>query len=130
MFYALWTMITIDDFKKVEIKIGEIKNAEAIPGSEKLLKLAVDFGPKPATALAVASSPDGERDIRQVLSGIAKHVTAESLVGLKCPFITNLPIREMMGLKSEAMIMAASTDSGQFTLLKANEDIPAGTGVR
>lgn len=106
--------ITIDDFKKVEIKIGEIKNAEAISQSEKMLKLIVDFG---------------EALPRQVLSGIAKYVTPESLIGLKCPFITNLPVREMIGFKSEAMIMAGSTEDGKFTLLKADQNIPTGTKV-
>ncbi|MEK7567690.1 MAG: methionine--tRNA ligase [Patescibacteria group bacterium] len=107
--------ISIDDFHKVEIKIGEIKSAEKIEGSDKLLKLSVDFG---------------EEKLRQVLSGIAKYVTAESLVGLKCPFITNLPIRVLMGLESQAMIMAASSDSGEFTLLKADHKIPPGTKIK
>ncbi len=107
--------IKIEDFHKVEIKIGEIKSAEKIDGSDKLLKLSVDFG---------------EEKPRQVLSGIAKYVTAESLVGIKCPFITNLPLRVMMGLESQGMIMAASTEKGEFTLLKASNDIPPGTKVK
>jgi methionyl-tRNA synthetase len=107
--------ISIDDFHKVEIRIGEIKSAEPIEGSEKLLKLKVDFG---------------EENNRQVLSGIAKYVKPEDLIGVKCPFITNLPPREMMGLKSEAMIMAASTDDGVFTLLKADGLIKVGTKVK
>ena len=106
--------ITIDDFHKVEIKIGEILSAEPVPNSEKLLKLTVNFG---------------EESPRQVLSGIAKYVKPEDVVGVKCPFITNLPEREMMGLKSQAMIMAASTDDGIFTLLNATKEIPAGTKV-
>lgn len=107
--------ITIDDFHKVEIKIGEILSAEPIEKSDKLLKLSVNFG---------------EESPRQVLSGIAKHVKPEEIVGVKCPFITNLPEREMMGLKSQAMIMAASTDDGIFTLLNASKEIPVGTKVK
>lgn len=107
--------ITIDDFAKVEIRIGEILSAERIEGSEKLLKLKVTFG---------------EIGERQVLSGIAKYVTPESLVGVKCPFIVNLPPRTMMGLESQGMIMAASTEDGAFTLLNADRTIPAGTKVK
>lgn len=87
--------ISIDDFKKVEIKIGEIKSAEKIEGSEKLLKLQVNFG-----------SED-----RQVLSGIAAHFpNPQDLVGKKCPFVTNLAPRMMMGLESQAMILATGGD--------------------
>jgi methionine--tRNA ligase beta chain len=87
--------ITIDDFKKVEIKIGEIKSAEKIEGSDKLLKLLVNFG-----------SED-----RQVLSGIAAYFpNPADLVGKKCPFVTNLAPRMMMGLESQAMILATGGD--------------------
>ncbi|MDO8492367.1 MAG: hypothetical protein Q7S34_01870 [bacterium] len=123
--------ITVDDFKKVEIKIGEIISAENIDGSEKLLKLMVSFGLKPAATEVAAGSPKSEeKDIRQILSGIKKYVTPESLIGLKCAFVTNLPPREMMGLTSEGMILAASTSDGQFTLLKADQNIPAGTSIK
>ncbi len=88
--------ITIDDFKKVEIKIGEIKSAEKIEGSDKLLKLIVNFG---------------DHD-RQVLSGIAAYFpNPEELVGKRAPFVTNLAPRIMMGLESQAMILAAGGDS-------------------
>jgi methionyl-tRNA synthetase len=105
-------MINIDDFKKVEIKAGKILSAEPVEGSEKLLKLSVDFG---------------EENPRQVLSGIAKFVSIENLVGTTCAFVTNLEPREMMGLKSEAMIMAASGENF-FTLLKM--DCPGGSSVK
>jgi methionine--tRNA ligase beta chain len=87
--------ISIDDFKKVEIKIGEIKSAEPIEGSEKLLKLLVNFG----------------TEDRQVLSGIAAYFPdPQTLVGKKCPFVTNLAPRMMMGLESRAMILATGGD--------------------
>ena len=95
--------ITIDDFKKVEIKIGEIKSAEKIEGSEKLLKLMVNFG----------------TEERQVLSGIAAYFADPAeLVGKKCPFVTNLAPRSMMGLESRAMILATG---GPSTELGVNE---------
>lgn len=87
--------ISIDDFKKVEIRIGEIKSAEKIEGSDKLLKLIVNFG-----------SED-----RQVLSGIAAYFpNPQDLVGKNCPFVTNLAPRMMMGLESQAMILATGGD--------------------
>lgn len=112
-------MISIDDFKKVEIKAGKVISAERVEGSEKLLKLSVDFG---FTSTSPSQSSFGEakeekRDIRQVVSGIAKFISPEEVVGTTCAFVTNLEPREIMGLKSEAMIMAASSDEF-FSLLK------------
>ena len=87
--------ITIDDFKKVEIRVGEILSVEPIEGSEKLLKLKVNFG----------------SEERQVVSGIAKHFPDISvLVGKRCAFATNLAPRSMMGLESQAMILATGGD--------------------
>jgi methionine--tRNA ligase beta chain len=113
-------MITIDDFKKVEIKAGKIVSAEPIEGSEKLLKLSVDFG---------------EENKRQVISGIAKFVSIEEIVGTICTFVTNLEPRNIMGLESQAMIMALSGDlsaqPGQFfSLLKVSENVPPGSIVK
>jgi methionyl-tRNA synthetase len=107
-------MISIDDFKKVEIKAGKVISAEPVEGSEKLLKLSVDFG---------------EENPRQVISGIAKFIKPEDLVGTICTFVTNLEPREIMGLKSEAMIMAVSGEEF-FSLLKVLDNIPPGSVVR
>lgn len=108
-------MITIDDFAKVEMTIGEILSVEVIPESEKLLKLKVDFG---------------EENSRQVLSGIARFFPdPQTLVGKKCAFVTNLPPREMMGLESQAMILAASKDEA-ISLFEVSAHIPIGTRVR
>ncbi|NLE07263.1 MAG: hypothetical protein GX627_01460 [Parcubacteria group bacterium] len=113
-------MITINDFAKVEIKAGKILSAEPIEGSEKLLKLSVDFN---------------EENPRQVISGIAKFVSTSELVGVTCAFVTNLEPREIMGLKSEAMIMAFSknkteTEEGFFSLLKVPETVTPGAQVK
>ena len=99
--------ISIDDFKKVEIRVGEIVSAEPILGSDKLLKLRVNFG-------------DHER---QVLSGIAKFFPDPAqLVGKRVPFVTNLAPRTMMGLESQAMILATGGDPS--TTLGAGESNP------
>ena len=103
--------IVLEDFKKVEIKIGEIISAERIEGSNKLLKLRVNFG--------------GEE--RQVLSGIAAHTEPHALVGKRYPFVTNLPPRSMMGLESQAMILAAGSEDAIYLF---ETQAPPGTRVR
>jgi methionine--tRNA ligase beta chain len=101
--------ISIDDFAKVEMRVGQIVSAEPIEGSEKLLKLKVNFG----------------SEERQVLSGIAKYKTPEELVGKKFAFATNLQPRQMMGLESQAMILAVGgADEGPFAILEAPDAEP------
>ena len=108
-------MITIDEFKRGEITIGQIKSAEIIEGSEKLLKLYVDFG---------------EENPRTVVSGIRKYFNDPSiLVGAKCAFCTNLEPRPLMGIPSEAMILAVSNDE-HFSLLKVGDEISPGMRVK
>lgn len=107
--------IKIEDFKKVEIKIGEILSAQAVPDSQKLLKLEVDFG---------------EENLRQVISGIAQYFKEpEVLIGKRCAFVTNLEKRLIMGLESQAMILAAS--EGEFiALFETSSSIPKGAVVK
>jgi len=108
-------MITIDDVKKVEIRAGKILEAVAIEGSEKLLKLTVDFG---------------EETPRTILSGIAKYFpSGEGLSGITCGFVANLEPRPMMGLESQGMILAVSGEN-YFSLLKLGDDVPAGSLVK
>jgi methionyl-tRNA synthetase len=107
-------MITIDDFTKVEMHIGKILSAERVPETDKLLKLEVDFG---------------EAAPRQVISGIAEYFEDPGeLVGVSCPFVTNLEPRTIRGLESQAMIVAAHTSDGTFSVLTpTNSDITPGT---
>lgn len=106
--------INYDDFKKVEITLGKILSAEKIEGSDKLLKLSVDFKEE--------SGP------RQILSGIRKYFEDESvLVGQKCMFVTNLEPRKMMGLESNGMLFALGGGDVPFSLLKADDAVPEGT---
>lgn len=109
-------MITIDEFKKGEISVGKILSVELIEKSEKLLKLSVDFA---------------EEKPRRVVSGIRKYFPdPQVLVGVKCAFATNLEPRPLMGLVSEAMVLAVSTEEGLFSLLRVSEDIPIGAKVK
>ena len=97
--------ISIDDFKKVEIRVGEILSAEKIEKSDKLLRLNVSFG----------------EETRQVLSGIAAYFSdPAALVGKRVPFVTNLAPRMMMGLESQAMILATGDSPETFSLFETN----------
>ena len=105
--------ITIDDFHKVQITVGEILSAGPIEGSDKLLKLRVNFG----------------AEERQVLSGIAKYfLDPAALVGKRCPFVTNLAPRTMMGLESQAMILATGGD-GETPFALFETQAPPGARV-
>ena len=108
------TNITIDEFKKAEMQVGEVLSAEPVEGSEKLLKLRVSFG----------------TEERQVISGIAKFVKLEEIVGKKFAFATNLEPRSIMGLESQAMILAVGGDGETpFAILEAPAATP-GSRVR
>src|SRR3989344_82105 len=101
--------ISIEDFKKVEIKVGKILSAEKIESSEKLLKLSVDFA---------------EDTPRQILSGVQKYFPDEGLlVGKKCMFVTNLEPRQMMGLESNGMLFAlGGSGDTPFSLIMPEND--------
>lgn len=107
-------MITIDDFAKLEFKIGTVIEAEEVDGSDKLLKLIVDFG---------------EENHRQVLSGIRMHYKPEHVKSRQFIFVTNLEPRQMMGLESQAMIMAADA-SEEIVLLVPEKSVPPGSKIR
>lgn len=108
-------MISIDDFKKVEIKAGKILSAEKVPETDKLLRLTVDFA---------------EETPRQIVSGISAHFPDPStLVGKTCTFITNLEPRTIKGLESNGMLLALSTET-EFSLLEPSTPVPPGTTAR
>lgn len=107
-------MINIEDFFKVEIKIGKILSAEKVEGSEKLLKLMIDIG---------------EETPRQILSGVARAIPEpETIVGKMVPILTNLAPRMMMGMESQGMMLCA--DNGLPVLLHPTEDVPPGSIVK
>ena len=105
------SMITFDEFKKVEIMIGKIVSAELVEGSDKLLKLTVDFA---------------EDKLRTVVSGIAGHVDLETFIGSQKVFVTNLEPRTIMGIESQAMILAGKDGQG-LALLESTRELPIGT---
>lgn len=112
-------MITIDDFAKIELKVGTVLEAEEIEESEKLIKLKIDLGP----------APDGAgQDIRQILAGIKKWYKAKRLIGKQVVVVANLEPRIMMGFESAGMLLAA--DFNKPILLKPFQKVPPGTKVR
>lgn len=113
-------MITIDDFKKVELRIARVLRAERVEGSDKLLKLILDAGDK---------TEGGEFRERQVLAGIGKVYEPEALINREITIVANLEPRALMGLESEGMLLAASDESGP-TFLAPERDVPAGSGIR
>jgi methionine--tRNA ligase beta chain len=107
--------IKYDDFVKVEFKIGEIKEAVEVEGSEKLLKLQVDFG---------------EEKLRNVFSGIKKWYKPADLIGKKTVFITNMIPKKIMGEESQAMIFAAEDENDEnISVLFLDKDLPVGSKV-
>ena len=107
--------ISIEDFAKVEMRTGEIKTAEAIPGAKKLLKLTVDIG----------------TEVRQVCAGIAEFYAPEKLIGMKVVVVTNLQPRKLRGVESNGMIVAASIgEQGRPVLATFGEDVPNGARLK
>src|ERR1035437_7320665 len=122
-------MITLEDFKKIEIVVGKILSAEQVLETDKLLKLSVDLGP--AFALGPSGTKEEKRDIRQIVSGISLYFPDCSvLVGKKCMFVANLEPRVIRGYESEGMILAVSTEDGKFSLLELSDGIPPGTRAK
>jgi len=111
-------MINIDEFSKIELRVGTVIEAEAVEGSEKLIRQIVDFGDEK----------------RQILSGIRKWFKPEDLVGKQFVYCTNLEPRKMMGLESQGMIMAVDSSEdpakSKPIILKPSKKSPNGARVR
>ncbi|HET9400971.1 MAG TPA: methionine--tRNA ligase [Candidatus Acidoferrales bacterium] len=107
--------ITIDDFAKVELRVGEVKTAERIQGADKILKLTVDIG----------------TEVRQVVAGIATAYEPEKLIGRKVIVVANLAPRKLRGVESNGMIVAASVGpEGKPILAGFLEDVPVGARLK
>jgi methionine--tRNA ligase beta chain len=106
--------IPFDDFVKLDIRIGKVEEATQIPGSRNLLKLIVDFG----------------SEKRQSVAGLLQYYKPEELVGKKFAFVLNLQRRKLMGVESQAMVLAADEGEGNVVLLCPEKDIAVGSRVR
>jgi methionyl-tRNA synthetase len=106
--------ISIEDFTKIELRVGLVKVAERVPKADKLLRLEVDIG----------------TEIRQVLAGIAEAYAPETLIGRKVVIVANLAPRKLRGMESNGMIVAASLDDGKPVLAGFLEDVPVGARLK
>jgi len=88
-------LISIDEFQKVDLRVGLVKSAEKVPGSEKLVRLIVDLG---------------ELGERQIIAGLGKWYPPEFFQGKYIIVVTNLKPKKMMGLESQGMLLATDTD--------------------
>lgn len=105
---------SIDDFQKIELRIGTVLSVNVIEGADKLYILQVDLG---------------EEKPRQILSGIREFVSTEELLGKQFPFVTNLAPRMLRGHESQGMILAGSDSSG-LALLTPSKLLENGTRLR
>lgn len=107
--------ISIDDFLKVELRVGQVKVAEKVKGADKLLRLEVDIG----------------TEVRQLVAGIALAYKPEELIGRKVVIVANLQPRKLRGLESNGMIVAASVgEDGKPVLAGFLEDVPIGAKLK
>ena len=106
--------LSIDDFLKVELRTAKVVAAEPVPKSRKLLKLEIDVG----------------TERRTLVAGIAEAYTPEALVGRTIVVVANLKPAKLMGVESNGMLLAASTEGGKPQLLQVEGEVPPGTRVR
>ncbi len=144
--------ISYDDFAKLDIRVGTIRVCERVNGSEKLYRLEVDFGPTPpngsdganptppngsdgANPTPPEGSDEARSETRQILSGIQKFYTPEQLIGRQAMFVVNLAPRQMMGLTSNGMLVAAhglpaqAGEGGSAVLYLFDKPVPNGSKI-
>jgi methionine--tRNA ligase beta chain len=106
-------MISFEEFKKIELRVGKVLKAERIGGSEKLLKLIVDLG----------------NEKRQIVAGIAKYYKPEDLIEKEIVVVANLEPKNLMGIESQGMLLAADVE-GEPVILIPEKEIPPGSIIR
>lgn len=106
--------ISIDEFSKIEVKVGTVRSAERVPETDKLIKCSVDFGE--------------EGGPRTIVSGIAAYAEPEALVGRQLAYVTNLEPRVIKGVESNGMLFAVG-EGDTFAFLTPDRPIPPGTSA-
>jgi methionyl-tRNA synthetase len=109
---AIKPEISYEDFEKVDLRVGKVLAAEAVPKSSKLLKLKIDIGEE-----------------RTIVAGMAKDYKPEEIVGKNIVVIVNLKPTKLMGVESHGMLLAADTDAG-LTLVGFDRDPKTGARIR
>ena len=105
--------ITIDDFDRIQLRVGEIIKCEEVKGSKKLLCSQVKMG----------------SEVRQIVSGIKAHYSAEEMVGKKVVVVANLKPAKLAGVLSEGMLLCDEDEKGELALLTAEKDMPDGAEI-
>ena len=107
-------MIGLDEFKRLDLRVGEIVSATAIPGSARLLRVDVDLG--------------GEH--RVLVAGLARHYAPEALSGLQVVVLANLEAAVIHGVESQGMLLGVGCVGAAPALLTVNRPVPNGTNVQ
>ena len=107
--------ITIQDFTKIELRVGTIVDCQPVPKSDKLYALQVNFG---------------EHGIRQILSGVKQHFTPEELIGKQGSFVFNLQPRAMVGMSSQGMMLFAQNPEGKLVIVGPHAAVDAGVRLQ
>ena len=107
--------IAIDDFAKVDMRVGQVLSAEPVKGADKLLHLKIDIG---------------EGQPRTIVAGIAEAYTAQELIGRKVVIVANLQPRKLRGIESNGMIVAGSIEGGKPVLAGFLEEVPVGARLK
>ena len=105
-------MVTIDEFRKLDLKVGTVKSAEAHPNADRLLVLKVDLG----------------SEERQIVAGIRAHYAPEELVGKQVVVVANLETAKLRGVESQGMVLAAS-DTDRIVVLTLEKEVAPGAKV-
>jgi len=109
---AIKPEITLDDLRRIDLRVATVLNAEPVPKAKKLLKLEIDLGER-----------------RTIVAGIAEHYTPESLIGRQVIIVANLRPAKLMGVISQGMLLAAGQDAGPV-LIMPDQPVPPGTALR
>lgn len=105
--------ITIDDFKKIDLRVAKVLTAEKVENSDNLLRLRIDLG----------------YEQRQILSGISQHYQPEELIDKEIVVVANLEPRKLRGLESNGMLLAATDPDGTIRLLKPDVEVTPGSKI-
>lgn len=103
-------MITFEDFKKMDLRVGDIVEAQSVEDSNNLLKMKVDIG-----------------EVRQVIAGLKEHYDPEELEGKQVVLVANLEPKEIFGLKSEGMVLAVEGE--EVSLLTPDKEVESGSEI-
>lgn len=106
--------MTLEEFKKLDLRIGQIIEAEKIEGSDKLLRLEIDLGD----------------EWRQVVAGIGEYYTAEELINKQVVIVANLESKIIKNIESQGMILAAEDKNGNISLIGPDKKITPGSKVK